>query len=204
MSVYVMILMNLPNKLTVSRFFLTGLAIIFFYLPGFEFKLGALVLFLAAIITDQLDGILAIKLNQKSFFGKMFDQTADKILVNLFWLILLDINLLPFWLVALNLAREIFVASVRGVVGEKGIILASKKTGKSETAGRIKAALQMLVILLGLIFVVAYYNPLSITASIPLYLIDSIFWIAVVAVAFSYFALADFLWKYKEIILKDA
>ncbi len=196
--------MKLANKLTVSRFILTAVAIILFYLPGFEAKVGALVFFLAAIITDQLDGIIAQKFNQRSFFGKMFDQTADKILVNLFWLVLLDINLLPFWLVALNLAREIFVASVRGVVGEKGIILASKKTGKAETAGRVKAALQMLVILLGLVFVVIYYNPSAITASIPLYMVDTIFWLAVLAVGFSYFALMDFLWKYKKIILADA
>ncbi len=197
--------MKLANKITVSRFFLTAIGIILLYLPFFEAKLGALVFFVASMVTDKLDGIIARKFNQKSFFGKIFDQTADKIMVNLFWVILLDLNLLPFWLVGLNLFREIFVVSVRGVVGEKGIILESKKTGKAETLGRLKAGLQMLVILVGLIFIVVYFNAgLSADNYIPKTNLEALFWLGVVAVAISYWALIDFLWKYKKIMLADS
>ena len=197
--------MKLANKITVSRFFLTAIGIVLLYMYGFPAKVGALVFFVACMATDKLDGIIAKKFNQRSFFGKIFDQTADKVLVNLFWVVLLDFRLLPFWLVGLNLFREIFVVSVRGVVGEKGIVLESKKTGKAETIGRLKAALQMLVILVGLVFVVMYFSQsVQPSLSIPPMNIEILFWLAVAAVAVSYIALADFLWKYRKVLLKDA
>lgn len=197
--------MKLANKITLSRFVLAGVGLLLLYLPGYEAKLGALAFFLAAMFSDTLDGIIALRLRQRSFFGKIFDQTADKVLVNMFWLAFLDLSLLPFWLVALNLFREIFVVSVRGVVGEKGVVLESKKTGKAEFAGRLKAGLQMFVILVGLVFVVIAFRPDTPIASYLSHrMLSTVLWLGVLAVAVSYWALLDFLWKYRAVITADA
>jgi cardiolipin synthase len=197
--------MKLANKITLSRFVFTAIALVLLYTEGFEAKVGALVFFIVSIVSDKLDGMIAQRFNQRSFFGKIFDQTADKVLVNLFWLALLDLRLLPFWLVALNLFREIVVVSIRGVVGTKGVILESKKTGKAEFAGRLKAALQMLVILAGLALIVMFFQPAAAVVSfLAPWALSTIFWLGVVAVAVSYWALADLLWKSRKVLLKDA
>ncbi|QQG39466.1 MAG: CDP-alcohol phosphatidyltransferase family protein [Candidatus Aenigmatarchaeota archaeon] len=185
--------MNLPNKITVLRFVLTGVALVLLYLPGFEAKAGALAFFVLAALSDQLDGYIARTRNLETFFGKIFDQTADKVLVNLFWLAFLDLRLLPFWLVALNLFREIVVVSVRGAVAEKGVIM------KSEKSGKYKAALQMLVIFAGLSLVVLTYP-----GSLPQYASDTLLWLGVATVAVSYWALIDFFVKNKDAIFADA
>jgi len=197
--------MKLANKITLLRFALAAIGLIFIYLPGYEGKIIALAVFILAITSDHIDGWIAKKYNQRTFFGKLFDQTADKVLVNLYWLAFLDLRLLPFWLVALNLAREIIIVSIRGIIGERGIILESKKTGKAEFAGRLKAALQMLVILAGLVFIILSYQANTpISSSMSIWMLETVFLLGIVAVSVSYWAFIDFIWKYRKILLQDA
>ena len=73
--------MNLPNALTVARIVAVPLLIAVFYLPYPAANWVALAVFVAASVTDWLDGYLARRWNQGSDFGKVLDPIADKLLV---------------------------------------------------------------------------------------------------------------------------
>ena len=70
--------MNLPNKLTVARVIAVPFFIAF-YMLGYH--IAAFVIFIAASLTDMLDGKIARKYNLVTNFGKIMDPLADKILV---------------------------------------------------------------------------------------------------------------------------
>jgi len=105
----------------------------------------ALVLFVAAALTDWLDGHLARKWKIESDFGRLFDPLADKLLVVVTFVGLLGVGLLPVWFVSLVVAREFLITGIRLVAGQKGVVLAAEKVGKHKTVT------QMLTAILGLL-----------------------------------------------------
>ena len=90
--------MNLPNKLTVSRFILTVafLSVMFSRVPFHETI--ALALFLAAGVSDFLDGALARRRKLITNFGILMDPLADKIMVCSAFIAFVGLNLLPAWM----------------------------------------------------------------------------------------------------------
>ena len=70
--------MNLPNKLTIARVIAVPFFILAFY---FGWYILAFVIFVAASLTDMLDGKIARKHNLVTNFGKIMDPLADKVLV---------------------------------------------------------------------------------------------------------------------------
>ena len=92
--------MNLPNKLTVARvpFFIA------FYMLGYH--IAAFVIFIAASLTDMLDGKIARKYNLVTNFGKIMDPLADKILVYSAFCLLIP-DYVPGWMLIIILAREL-------------------------------------------------------------------------------------------------
>ena len=105
----------------------------------------ALALFVAAALTDWLDGHLARKWKIESDFGRLFDPLADKLLVVVAFVGLLGAGLLPVWFVSLVVAREFLITGIRLVAGQKGVVLAAEKVGKHKTVT------QMLTAILGLL-----------------------------------------------------
>ena len=71
--------MNLPNKLTISRIILTFVFMFFLFSMGVWAKSAALLMFLAASLTDYYDGKIARRTGQITNFGKLMDPIADKI-----------------------------------------------------------------------------------------------------------------------------
>lgn len=129
--------MNLPNKLTVGRI----IAVPFFvllYMLGYN--LIAFVLFIAASLTDMLDGKIARKYNLVTNFGKIMDPLADKILVYSAFCLMVDNGLVPGWMLIIILAREFAIAGMRTVAASEGIVIAAGMSGK------IKTVLQMIAV----------------------------------------------------------
>ena len=145
--------MNLANKLTVFRIILVPIILIipFFNLQGelWGIPLTYLIIdiiFIIASLTDKLDGYIARSRNQITNFGKFLDPIADKILVIVAMLILLEAGKLPAWIPAIVVIREFIVSGYRLVAVEKeGKVIAASIWGK------IKTCTQMLGLVLAFI-----------------------------------------------------
>ena len=127
--------MNLPNKLTMLRILLIPVFMVFIEwdsLPGHI--LWAFVIFVAASLTDFVDGYIARKNNMVTDFGKFMDPLAHKILVTAALVYFIPLGLAPAWVVILILAREFLVTSLRLIAAGKGILIAADKSGKYKTA----------------------------------------------------------------------
>ncbi|NDA10013.1 MAG: CDP-diacylglycerol--glycerol-3-phosphate 3-phosphatidyltransferase, partial [Verrucomicrobia bacterium] len=108
-----------------------------------------LTLFVAAALTDWLDGHLARKWKIESDFGRLFDPLADKLLVAVAFVGLLGAGLLPVWFVSLVVAREFLITGIRLVAGQKGVVLAAESVGKHKTVTQmITATLGLLLLAL--------------------------------------------------------
>ena len=82
--------MTIPNSLTLVRILLIPILVVVFYLPFNWTGLAAAVIFTAAAITDWFDGYLARKLNQFTDFGAFLDPVADKLMVAVALVVLLE------------------------------------------------------------------------------------------------------------------
>lgn len=144
--------MNLPNKLTLMRMILVPVIVVFFYMGSISplFYYLATAMFIIAAITDFFDGYLARKHNLITDFGKFMDPLADKALVLVALILIVDKGLVaelipvPYTLfTALNLIapisliimliRELVVSGVRLVGANKGVVIAADKLGKIKT-----------------------------------------------------------------------
>lgn len=139
--------MNLPNKLTVVRILLVPIIVIipffrinetFLDIP-IEYLLMGLI-FLIASLTDKLDGYLARSRNEVTNFGKFLDPIADKILVLVAMLVLVEKGNLPAWIPIIVLTREFVVSAYRLIAIEQGgEVIAASKWGKLKTVTQMVA-----------------------------------------------------------------
>ena len=129
--------MNLPNKLTVSRFVLT----VFFLVALFtEFPFNttvALLLFSAAGITDWVDGAYARRHNLITNFGKLMDPLADKILTCSAFIAFVGEGWIAPWMAVLIVARELSITGLRLLAASKNVVLAAEGWGKHKTIWQI-------------------------------------------------------------------
>ena len=132
--------MNLPNKLTVLRMVLIPF-VMFFYLANFIpygiGKIVALIIFIAAALTDLLDGKIARKYNLVTNFGKFLDPIADKLLTSAVLFMLMCDGTIPapygVIIVTIIIAREFMVSALRLMAATKGTVLAADIWGKAKT-----------------------------------------------------------------------
>ncbi|MCP5455363.1 MAG: CDP-diacylglycerol--glycerol-3-phosphate 3-phosphatidyltransferase [Thermotogae bacterium] len=128
--------MNLANTLSLSRIFLTVPIFILTYM-GENYYPFALIIFIIASLTDMFDGMAARKLNQVTDIGKFLDQICDKIMINTVFIILLSVNLIPGWFVAVIVARDTFVNGIRLILANRNVVVAADKLGKLKTVLQI-------------------------------------------------------------------
>lgn len=153
--------MNLPNKLSVARiaavpFFLAALMVdarVLGHSPNHDtinagLKATALLLFVAACLTDWFDGWYARRHNLKTRLGALLDPLADKVLVAAALVALVEHGLLWGWVVALILAREFLVTGLRLVAAAEGVVISADRWGKHKTAWQMAAIVAALVWLL--------------------------------------------------------
>lgn len=139
--------MNLPNKLTVSRFALTALflTVIFAGFPGNETV--ALVLFTIAGITDALDGRIARSRKLITNFGILMDPLADKILTCSAFIAFVELRQIEAWMVVIIVGRELAITGLRLLAASKNVVLAAEGFGKHKTISQIVAIVAVLVLI---------------------------------------------------------
>jgi CDP-diacylglycerol---glycerol-3-phosphate 3-phosphatidyltransferase len=138
--------MNLPNKLTVSRFVLTAA---FLGAMCWQVKFHetiALVLFVAGGISDLLDGIIARRHKLITNFGILMDPLADKIMVCSAFIAFVGLNWIASWMVVLIVARELAITGLRLLAASKNVVLAAERYGKHKTISQIVAIIAILVL----------------------------------------------------------
>lgn len=140
--------MNLPNKLSILRIIMVPFFIVIMILstliPSFDVvgSILGLIVFIAASLTDMLDGKIARKHGLITDFGKFIDPLADKFMVIGALVTLLykyeNIRNIFVWAVILVIFRELAITSVRLVaVGSSGLVIAAKYIGKVKTVIQI-------------------------------------------------------------------
>jgi len=126
--------MNLPNKLTLLRIVLILPFLLVLYLDVPFASYIALAIFIAASLTDLLDGQIARKRNLITDFGKFADPLADKMLVTAAMLWFVEIGQMPGWALLIVIVREFAVSGLRMVASDKGRVIAAGWSGKVKTA----------------------------------------------------------------------
>ena len=94
----------------------------------------ALGIFVAASLTDTLDGYIARHYNQITDFGKFMDPLADKMLVVAALLWFVEIGQMPGWALLVVIVREFAVSGLRMIAADKGRVIAAGWSGKVKTA----------------------------------------------------------------------
>jgi CDP-diacylglycerol--glycerol-3-phosphate 3-phosphatidyltransferase/cardiolipin synthase len=138
--------MNVPNSLTLLRIVLIPVFVVAFYLPVSWANEAATSLFALAAVTDWLDGYLARRLEQTSAFGAFLDPVADKLMVAVALVLLVE-ALPSAWLAvpaAVIIGREITISALREWMAELG----HRKSVKVATVGKVKTTAQMAALLL--------------------------------------------------------
>lgn len=137
--------MNLPNKLTILRIVLAFVFIALIFLPGLLSKILALVTFVAASVTDALDGYLAKKNNEVTDFGRLMDPIADKILILSAFISFVGLQLIPAWMVVVIIFREAAVTGLRAMALANGKVISADRGGKHKTAVQVIAIFSILL-----------------------------------------------------------
>lgn len=142
--------MNLPNKLTMFRVILIPVFIIVLMAGIFSEPLNRYIgvaVFCIASFTDYLDGNIARKYNLVTNFGKFMDPLADKLLVSSALICMIELGMLPAWIVIIIISREFIITGFRLIAVENGVVIAASWWGK------IKTVMQMamiIVVMLGI------------------------------------------------------
>ena len=141
--------MTIPNQLTLLRIILIPVFVLVFYYPFKWNNLFACLIFTLAALTDILDGYLARKLNQTSSLGAFLDPVADKLMVAIALVLLVQQNPTVYLALpaAIIIGREITVSALRewmAEIGERAVVNVSSY-GKLKTAAQMAAILILLV-----------------------------------------------------------
>lgn len=137
--------MNLPNKLTVSRFVLTGAFLVAMFSRAPFSETVALVLFIAAGVTDFLDGNIARRRKLVTNFGILMDPLADKIMVCSGFIAFVGLGWMSAWMVVIIVARELAITGLRLLAASRNVVLAAERYGKHKTISQIVAIISVLV-----------------------------------------------------------
>jgi len=184
--------MNLPNRLTVARFFLTLLFVVVLSTHWPYSRTIALALFILASITDYADGQIARKWNMVTDFGKLMDPLVDKIMMAAAFICLIPLNMIPAWAVIIVISRELMITGLRLLAASKGTVLPAEKMGKHKTAWQIITVLFFLGVLM-----------LREVAGVkfPRHHVESIGWVLIaIMLGFTVYSGFGYLWKNRKLI----
>jgi len=131
--------MNLPIALTLFRIVLVPLIIVFVISSERLWVLIAAVIFVAASLTDWLDGRMARRRNQVTQFGTLLDPVADKLLVAAALVALVQVEMIGAWVAMVIIGRELAVTGLRGVALSMGVVVPPSKLGKLKTVSQYVA-----------------------------------------------------------------
>ena len=135
---------TIPTALTLFRILLLPVMVIVFYSPFNGSNVAAAIIFIAAAITDWLDGFIARRWNMGSAFGEFLDPVADKLMVGVTLFLLVQENPTPLMAItsAIIVGREISISALRewmAEIGQRGHV-------RVATLGKVKTTLQIVAI----------------------------------------------------------
>src|SRR5246500_5737602 len=146
--------MNLPNSLTLLRIFFVPVLIVILLTrsPNFEFwgfsvhfeVWGVLILLLAAA-TDWADGYLARRRLQITTLDILLDPIADKLLISAAFVSLVDMHLVPAWMVVIIIGREFTVLGLRNIASAEGFTIEASVLGKTKMVLQVCAVAVLIV-----------------------------------------------------------
>src|SRR5262249_31800398 len=128
--------MNLPIALTLCRIVLVPLIIVFLISSSRVHVLIAALIFIAASVTDWLDGRMARRWNQVTRLGTLLDPIADKLLVAAALVALVQVEMIDAWIAVLIIGRELAVTGLRGVALSMGAVVPASPLGKAKTVSQ--------------------------------------------------------------------
>ncbi len=140
--------MNLPNKLTTLRVILIPFFVVALMTQGGAnetMRIVAAVIFIAASLTDLLDGKIARKYNLVTNFGKFMDPLADKLLVCSALICFIELRQIPAWMVIIIISREFIISGFRLVASDNGVVIAASYWGKFKTTFQMIAIILMIL-----------------------------------------------------------
>ncbi len=179
--------MKLPNLLTLLRIFFVPLLVAALVQENLSLKVAdfvitndllALAIFLAASATDLLDGYLARRWKQVTTVGTLLDPIADKLLISAALIALVQVHVVPAWIVILIISREFAVTGLRSIAASGGYTIRASELGKTKMVAQVIA---VALCLLGM-----HWKPLAPWAML---------WMWVV-VAFAILSAADYFRKF--------
>lgn len=122
--------MNIANKLTLFRVVLIPFVIGFLLTGNSAVALG---IFIAASLTDLLDGYLARKLKIITNFGKFMDPAADKLLVLSTLMCFVELGWISSVVVIIIFSRELIISIFRAIAASENVVIAAGYLGKVKT-----------------------------------------------------------------------
>ncbi len=140
--------MNLPNLLTILRIFFVPFLVAVLMQGRIRVEIHGIVIthellalgiFLAAAATDLLDGYLARRWGQVTTVGMLLDPIADKLLVSAALIALVEIGLVPGWMVILIVGREFAVSGLRGIAAAEGYTIKASDLAKTKMLSQVVA-----------------------------------------------------------------
>lgn len=131
--------LNLPNALSLFRIFLVPFLVVVLLTKFDGREIVALAIFLIATATDFLDGYLARLRGQITKLGTLLDPIADKLLISAAFISLVEMELVPAWMVVVVVAREFAVTGLRSIAAAEGIVIPASGWGKAKMISQITA-----------------------------------------------------------------
>lgn len=138
--------LNLPNQLTLLRIAAVPILLAALLSERLWGHCAALLIFIAAAITDYWDGKIARERHLETNFGRIMDPLADKLLMATVFICFVQMDLAPAWMVVLIIGREFLITGLRTLAAAQGRVLAATASGKNKTISQIAAVILILTI----------------------------------------------------------
>jgi CDP-diacylglycerol--glycerol-3-phosphate 3-phosphatidyltransferase len=132
-------LLNLPNKITLSRILAVPVIVVLLYYQNKATCLLACIGFVLASATDLVDGHIARRSNMVTSFGKFLDPLADKVLITSVLVMLVHLGWVEAWIAIVIICRELIITGLRAIAADEGVVIAADRYGKWKTIGQMVA-----------------------------------------------------------------
>lgn len=206
--------MNLPNRLSIARLLSVPFFMAFTYIDNVYARVGALLIFVGAGVTDLVDGYIARKRNLVTNLGIFLDPLADKLIITAAFILFVEIRALhiPSWMVVAIVGREFLITGLRGVAASRGTMVPADEGGKFKTSVQNTA---IITILMGLIFTSGWerFWGYSIEGLYALggwrgdlaRMVDWIpYWMVFASTVISVVTGVSYLWRHRNLLREDA
>jgi CDP-diacylglycerol--glycerol-3-phosphate 3-phosphatidyltransferase len=137
--------LNLPIALTLLRIFLVPVLVVVLLTRTEGMHILGVGIFGLAVLTDYLDGYFARRRNQVTRLGILLDPIADKLLTAAAFLSLVEMGLVPAWMMMIVLGRELAVTGLRNIAAQRGILIAASSLGKGKMVVQVVAIFLLLL-----------------------------------------------------------